>query len=58
MSGGEIIGEVEPWWEWPPEVSGRDDIPTAGYNVLNLLAKKYATLAATTKGEQSASSNH
>ncbi|TLD70536.1 hypothetical protein FEM03_12485 [Phragmitibacter flavus] len=57
MSGGEIIGEVVPWWEWPLEVSGRDDIPTAGYNVLNLLAKKHATLAATTKGEQDASGN-
>lgn len=52
MSGGEIIGEVAPWWDWPPEVSGNDDIPTAGYNVLNLLAKKHAMLGGTTKGEQ------
>ena len=44
ISGGEIIGEVEPWWDWPAEVSGRDDIPTAGYNVITILATKHASL--------------
>jgi hypothetical protein len=55
MSGGEIIGEVDPWWDWPPEISGNDQIPTAGYNVFNILAKKHATHPITKEGEQAAS---
>ena len=51
MSGREIIGEVTPWWDCAAEVAGNDDIPTAGYNVLNILAKKHARLVETTKGE-------
>ena len=42
MSGGEVIGRVEPWWNRPSDISEDDSIPTAGYNVLTILAKKLA----------------
>jgi hypothetical protein len=43
MSGGEVIGRVEPWWNRPSEISTDDSIPTAGYNVLAILARKLAS---------------
>ncbi|QTN32542.1 hypothetical protein HZ994_09435 [Akkermansiaceae bacterium] len=52
MSGGEIIGEVDPWWDWPQAISENDDIPTAGYNVLSILAKKHSTCQTAKEGEQ------
>ena len=42
MSGGDVNGRVEPWWDRPSEISDDDSIPTAGYNVLTILAKKLA----------------
>ncbi|TLD70793.1 hypothetical protein FEM03_10820 [Phragmitibacter flavus] len=43
MSGGEVIGKVEPWWDRSSEISKDDSIPSAGYNVLTILAKKLAS---------------
>jgi hypothetical protein len=54
MSGGEIIGEVDPWWDWPQAISGNDNIPTAGYNVLSILAKKHSTDQTKKDGRQGA----
>jgi len=47
ISGGELIGEVTPWWEWPAEMSEADceRFRTAGYMVLSLLAKSLASAA-------------
>ena len=42
MAGGELIGEVAPWWDRPSEIPHNDDIPTAGYNVFRLLAEEQA----------------
>lgn len=39
-TGGELIGEVAPWWDRPTEIAFVDDIPTAGYGVFRLLAEK------------------
>ena len=40
-NGGALIGEVEPWWEWPPEIQNMNNIPTWGYSVVSILAEKY-----------------
>ena len=42
MTGGQLIGEFAPWWEVDTLVPFSDDIPTAGYNVLTILAQKQA----------------
>ena len=52
MGGGELIGEVVPWWDWPSEISDDDNIPTAGYNVMNIMAEKHAQLQDTKQDEQ------
>jgi len=40
-NGGALIGEVEPWWEWPQEIHNLNKIPTWGYRVISILAKKH-----------------
>ena len=45
MSGRNVIGRVEPWWDRPSEISDDDSIPTAGYNVLTILAKELGNTA-------------
>ncbi|WP_167546531.1 hypothetical protein [Stieleria maiorica] len=42
MTGGELIGEVSPWWGYNRSVPFNDDVPTVGYNVFSLLAEKQA----------------
>ena len=42
MTGGQLIGELTPWWEDDSLVSFSDDLPTAGYKVLTNLAQKQA----------------
>ena len=42
MTGGELIGEVAPWWGNDSTVPFSDDVPTAGYNVFSRLAEKQA----------------
>lgn len=40
-NGGTLVGEVEPWWPWPPELENLDNTPTWGYSVISILARKY-----------------
>ncbi len=40
-NGGALIGEVEPWWPWPPELENLDNTSTWGYRVISILAQKY-----------------
>lgn len=42
MTGGQLIGELTPWWDVDNLGSFGDDIPTAGYNVFTILAQKQA----------------
>jgi hypothetical protein len=43
MTGGELIGEVSPWWECEKPMPFTDDILIAGYNVFSILAEKQAS---------------
>lgn len=56
-SGGEVIGRVAPWWDQTSYISENDSIPTAGYNVLSIMAKKLASTQRQTTGEQGADGN-
>ena len=40
-NGGVLVGEVEPWWSWPPESENIDNTPTWGYSAISKLARKY-----------------
>jgi hypothetical protein len=40
-NGKEVLGRLDPWWDWPAEVSHRDGIPTWGYAVISILARKH-----------------
>ena len=40
-NGGALIGEVEPWWPWPPELANLDNTSTWGYRVISILAQNY-----------------
>ena len=36
-----LLGEVEPWWPWPPELENLHIISTWGYGVISVLAQHY-----------------
>lgn len=40
-NGACLLGEVEPWWQWPPELENVDSIPTWGYRVIAILARRH-----------------
>jgi hypothetical protein len=40
-NGGSLLGEVQPWWHWPPELENLDNTPTWGYRVISMLAEKH-----------------
>ena len=44
-NGGDIIGEVSPWWNWPAEIDVQDDIHTWEYMDISILAEKLRTNA-------------
>ena len=49
-NGGSLLGEVEPWWHWPPELENLDNIPTWGYSVISILAEKHSEQGAAPTG--------
>jgi hypothetical protein len=40
-NGGSLLGEVQPWWHWPPELENLDNTPYWGYRVISILAEKH-----------------
>lgn len=40
-NGKNLLGQVDPWWDWPAAIKDRDDISTWGYGVISILAKKH-----------------